>query len=104
MNAFLSDLKLGIKDIFVFVAFCSIVLSGKFSDSGNKIIYSTNTDIVSKEEKTKGEENLSSVNCTERNLSCILIFEIRLPNKWPATAPNPATPLSIAKFFPFFSF
>lgn len=34
----------------------------------------------------------------------MLIFEKRLPSKWPVTAPNPATPFNIAKFFPLFSF
>lgn len=69
MNAFLRDLKLGIKDIFVFVAPCSIVLLEILFDSGNKITYNTSTAIVSKEEKTKGEEYLSSVNCVNRNLN-----------------------------------
>ena len=51
MNAFLSNLMLGTKDIFV--ALRSVILFEKLIDSGNKMKYRTNTIKVSKEEKWK---------------------------------------------------
>ena len=102
MNVLLNKLHCGSRGTLTFSVVCVVLLSEALSDSGNKIKYRIKISKVNTEEITNGAENLSRMSSPKKRLNFKLIFEKRLPNRGPATPPNPATPLSNAKFFPLF--